>query len=146
MSPSSRESGSRRLPGISLERFATGLRADFRFAPVNVLLLVAIFVAGLILHLSLHPFSVIAVVLALGSALVLAILLRLTQVWEAAVIFGIGDALAIFLQLRPESEVLLATAVVALVVAPSVQIAYHGSVRSSCASAASRRCGNRDRS
>ena len=32
--------------------------------------------------------------------------------------------LAIFLQLRPESEVLLITAVVALVVAPSVQIAY----------------------
>jgi regulator of protease activity HflC (stomatin/prohibitin superfamily) len=101
-----------------------GLRADFRFAPVNALLLVAIYVAGLIVHLSLYPFSVIAVELALGSAVVLAILLRLTQVWEAAVLLGTADALAIFLQLRPESEVLLITAVVALVVAPSVQIAY----------------------
>jgi regulator of protease activity HflC (stomatin/prohibitin superfamily) len=37
---------------------------------------------------------------------------------------GTADALAIFVHLRPESEVLLITAVVALVVAPSVQIAY----------------------
>jgi hypothetical protein len=124
MSRLKRTSESRSLPGISFERFATGLRADFRFAPVNALLLVAIYVAGLIVHLSLYPFSVIAVQLALGSALVLAILLRLTQVWEAAVLLGTADALAIFLHLRPESEVLLITAVVALVVAPSVQIAY----------------------
>jgi len=114
----------RSSPGISFERFATGLRADFRFAPLNVLLLVLIFVAGLIVHLNVHPFSVDAVGLALGSALVLAILLRLTQVWEAVVILGTADALAIFLHLRPESEVLLITAVLALVVAPSVQIAY----------------------
>ncbi len=124
MSRLKRISESRSLPGISFERFAMGLRADFRFAPVNALLLVAIYVAGLIVHLSLYPFSVIAVELALGSAVVLAILLRLTQVWEAAVLLGTADALAIFLQLRPESEVLLITAVVALVVAPSVQIAY----------------------
>ncbi|MGD8699482.1 MAG: slipin family protein [Gemmatimonadales bacterium] len=113
-----------RLPGLSLERFATSLRADFRFAPINALLLVAIYVAGLIVHLALHPFSVIAVELALGSALLLAILIRLTQVWEAVVILGTADALAIFLELRPESEVLLVTAVVALIVAPSIQIAY----------------------
>jgi hypothetical protein len=112
------------LPGMSLERFATGLRADFRFAPVNALLLVGIFVVGLIVHLSLYPFSVIAVELALGSALILTILLRLTQVWEAAVILGTAVALVIFLQLRPESEVLLITAIVAMIVAPSIQIAY----------------------
>ncbi|UCC73881.1 MAG: slipin family protein [Gemmatimonadota bacterium] len=111
-------------PGLSLERFATTLRADFRFAPLNVLLLVAIYVAGLIVHLSLYPFSVVAVELALGSAVVLAILLRLTQVWEAVVILGTADVVAIFLQLRPESEVLLGAAIVALVVAPSIQIAY----------------------
>jgi len=112
------------LPSFSLERFATSHRADFRFAPINVLILVAIYVIGLIVHLSLHPFSVIAVELALGSALFLSMLLRLSQVWEAAVILGTADALLIFLQLRPESEVLLITAVVALIVAPSVQIAY----------------------
>ncbi len=125
MSALSRKGESRGgFPSISLERFATSLRADFRFAPINVLLLVGIYVAGLVVHLSLHPFSVIAVELALGSALVLAVLIRVTQVWEAVVILGTADALAIFLQLRPESEVLLITAVVALLVAPSVQIAY----------------------
>ncbi len=124
MSRPRRTSGGRSSPGISFERFATGLRADFRFAPVNVLLLVVIFVAGLIVHLNVYAFSVVAVELALGSALVLAILLRLSQVWEAVVILGTADAAAIFLQLRPDSEVLLITAVVALIVASSVQIAY----------------------
>ncbi|NNK48541.1 MAG: hypothetical protein HKP01_06690, partial [Gemmatimonadetes bacterium] len=102
-----RISKSQSSPGISFERFATGLRADFRFAPLNGLLLVAIYVAGLIVHLSFYPFSVVAVELALGSAVLLAILLRLTQVWEAVVLLGTADALAIFLQLRPDSEVLL---------------------------------------
>ncbi len=124
MSIARREGARRGLPGISLERFSTTLRADFRFAPLNVLVLVAIYVAGLVIHLSLHPFSVLAVELALGSALVLAVLIRLTQVWEAVVLLGTADALAIFLQLRPESEVLLITAIAALIIAPSVQIAY----------------------
>ena len=110
--------------GLSFERFATTLRADFRFAPLNVLLLVAIFVAGLIVHLNIHPFSVRAVEVALGSAVGLALLLRLTQVWEAVVLLGTADALLIFLTLRPDSEALLAAAVVAVLVAPSIQIAY----------------------
>jgi len=114
----------RELLGFSLERFATGSRADFRFAPINAFLLVMIFVTGLVVHLTLHPFSVEAVALSLGSALVLAILVRLTQVWEAVVILGAADCLVTYLQLRPESEVLLTTAAVALLVAPAVQIAY----------------------
>ena len=109
---------------LSLERFATTSRADFRFAPLNSLLLVAIYVAGLVIHLNVHEFTVQGVVLALGSALGLAILLRVTQVWEAVIILGTVACLWIFLELRPDSEILLATTVVALVVAPSVQIAY----------------------
>ncbi|MFQ5654061.1 MAG: SPFH domain-containing protein [Planctomycetota bacterium] len=112
------------LRGFSLERFAATARADFRFAPLNALLLVAIFVVGLVVHLRLHPFSVQAVALALGSALGLAVLLRLAQIWEAVVILGTADSLAIYLMLRPESEVLLATVAVALIVAPSIQVAY----------------------
>jgi regulator of protease activity HflC (stomatin/prohibitin superfamily) len=112
------------LAALSLERFSTSLRADFRFAPLNVLLLVAIFVVGLIIHLTIHPFSVQAVSLALGSALILAIFLRMSQVWEAMVILGAADCLVIYLQLRPESEVLLITAVVALVLSTCFQIAF----------------------
>jgi pimeloyl-ACP methyl ester carboxylesterase len=112
------------LAELSLERFATTMRADFRFAPLNALLLVAFFVGGLVVHLSVHPFSVLAVAFSLGSALGLIVVLRLFQMWEAVVVFGTADCLWIFLELRPESEILLASAIVALLVAPSVQIAY----------------------
>ncbi len=110
--------------GISLERFSASSRADFRFAPLNTLLLVAIFVAGLTVHLNLYEFSADAVYLSLGAALGLAILVRLTQVWEVVVILGTGTCLGVYVHLRPESGVLLVTTVVALLLAPSVQIAY----------------------
>ena len=109
---------------LSLERFATGSRADFRFAPLNALLLVLFYVAGLVIHLNVHGFTVLAVALALGSALGLAILVRVTQVWEAVVTLGTACSLWIFLELRPDSEILLITTAVALLVSPSVQIAY----------------------
>ncbi len=109
---------------ISLERFAMSSRADFRFAPLNALLLVAIFVIGLTVHLNVHEFTIEAVYISIGSALGLTILIRLTQVWEAVVILGTAVCLSIFLELRPNSEILLATAIVALIVAPSIQIAY----------------------
>ena len=80
----------REFLGLSLERFATTTRADFRFAPINAFLLVMIFVIGLVVHLVLYPYRVEAVALSLGSALVLAILVRLTQVWEAVVVLGGG--------------------------------------------------------
>jgi regulator of protease activity HflC (stomatin/prohibitin superfamily) len=109
---------------ISFERFAISSRADFRFAPLNTLLLVAIVVAGLTVHLNVYEFTMEAVVYSLGAALGLTILLRWTQVWEAVVIFGTATCLAFFLHLRPDSEILMASAIVALLVAPSVQIAY----------------------
>jgi len=115
---------SRGLSSLSLEKFATSSRADFRFAPLNALLLVGIFVAGLVVHLVNHPFTIDAVVLAMGSALCLAVLIRVTQIWEAVVVLGTADCIAIYLGLRPESEVLLTTAVVAVLVAPSVQVAF----------------------
>lgn len=111
-------------PGLSLERFATTARADLRFAPLNVFLLVAVFAAGLAVHLASHSFSVTAVGLALGSALVLAVCIRLTQVWETVVILGTADCLLIYLALRPTSAILLVTVGVALLLATCVQIAY----------------------
>ena len=41
------------LLNLSLEKFATTLRADFRFAPLNVLLLVGIFVVAEAVMISL---------------------------------------------------------------------------------------------
>ncbi len=97
-------------------------RADFRFGPLNVFLLVAIFVIGLAAHLNVHSFSFEAVVLSLGSALALALLLRVHQVWEAVVILATADCLVIYLELRPESGILLASAILAALLAPSIQM------------------------
>ena len=92
------------LWSLSLEKFATTTRADFRFAPLNTLLLVAFSVVGLIVHLSVYPVSVQAVALSLGSAMVLAVLIRICQVWEAVVVLGTANCLMIYLTLRPESH------------------------------------------
>ncbi len=109
---------------LNPDRFAISLRADFRFAPINVLILLVVFVLGLAIHLGLHGFSVAAVGFSLGTAALFALILRLHQIWETALIAGTLVCLAIYLQLRPDSEVLLTAAVVALLLAPSVQIAY----------------------
>jgi hypothetical protein len=110
--------------GEQWDSFATTLRADYRFAPLNALLLVTIFVIGLVVHLSLYSFNPAAVLLFMGSALALAVILRLTQVWESVVIFGTADMLLGYLRLRPDSEVLLITALLAILLAPSLQIAF----------------------
>ncbi|MHC4401835.1 MAG: slipin family protein [Planctomycetota bacterium] len=109
---------------LSLEKFATGLRADFRFAPLNVLVLVTILVAGMVVHSVVYSFEVEVVVLCLASAAALAVLVRLAQVWEAVVVLATADALIIYLRLEEQSVVLLATLVAALLIAPAVQIAY----------------------
>ena len=111
-------------PGELLEKFATTLRADFRFAPLNVLVLVAVFVVGLIVHLTMHPFSPRAVLLFIGSSLLLALIFRMMQVWESVLIFGTADCLLAYLLMRPDSEVLLISALVATLLAPSMQISY----------------------
>ncbi len=121
---SSARQSTRGLFEWSLEKFATSMRADFRFAPVNVFLLIAIFVIGLVIHLIVFDFSFEAVTLAVGSAIALAILLRLSQVWESVVILGTVASFCIYLELRPESEILLVTAVLAALISPAVQIAY----------------------
>jgi len=104
--------------GEQLDKFATTLRADYRFAPLNALLLVAIFVIGLVVHLSLYSFNPTAVLLFMGSALALTVILRLSQVWESVVILGTADMLLCYLQLRPDSEVLLISVLLAVLLRP----------------------------
>ena len=66
------------VKAFSLERFATGTRADFRFAPLNALVLVALFVIGPVAHLTVYGFHAHAAYLTLASALVLAFVIRIT--------------------------------------------------------------------
>jgi regulator of protease activity HflC (stomatin/prohibitin superfamily) len=112
------------LEALNLERFATSMRADFRFAPLNAFLIVVFFAAGLLLHLNIYTFSVEAVSLTIGSALALCLLLRLSQVWESVVILVTAACLLLYLQLRPDSLILVLTAIAASLISCSVQIAY----------------------
>ncbi|UCH85757.1 MAG: slipin family protein [Candidatus Latescibacterota bacterium] len=72
----------------------------------------------------MNSFDYYAVVLFLGSALVLGGVLRVAQIWEAVVILGTANGLIGYLVLRPNSEILLVTIAAALLIAPSIQIAY----------------------
>lgn len=112
------------LKDVSLEHFATSLRADFRFAPLNNLVLILIYVAGLVLHLTRHGFRLEAVLLYLGSALVFAGFIRLSQVWEVVISLATAGCLAGYLLLRPAHEIFLVTTAVAMLLAPAIQIAY----------------------
>ena len=108
----------------ALERFATSFRADYRFAPLNIMILVGLCLAGLVIHLAVYPFSLEAVITMIGAAIVLATVFRLFQVWESVVIFTTVAALYVYLQHRPEAWVLVTTVVVAGLCCPCVQIAY----------------------
>ena len=115
------------LPKLSLERFSATARADYRFAPFNALLLVALMLIGLGVHVVVFEFSVVAVVYAIVAALVLIGVFRATQLWEGVVVMGAIVTLCGYLLFR-EAEVpphvLVVTTVVAALVGPCIQIAF----------------------
>jgi len=108
----------------ALERFATSFRADFRFAPLNIMILVVLSLAGLTIHLAVYPFRLEAVITMIGSALGLAMVFRLFQVWESVLVFTTGAALLAYLRHRPESWILVTTIVVVGLLCASLQMAY----------------------
>jgi len=108
----------------ALERFATSFRADFRFAPLNIMILVVMSLAGLTIHLAVYPFRLEAVITMIGSALGLAMVFRLFQVWESVLVFTTGAALLAYLRHRPESWIMVTTIVVAGLLCASLQMAY----------------------
>ena len=111
---------------FSLEKFATTLRADFRFAPLNALVLIAMFVVGLVVHLNsgFSGSTMVVVSLYLGTALVLALKFRFAQIWEAVVILATAAGLVGYLILRTDVTVFFVTTALAALVAPSIQMAY----------------------
>jgi len=111
----------------SLEKFATSARADYRFAPLNTVLLMGVMLVGLVVHVVVYEFSVTAVEYAIVGALVLAAAFRMHQIWESVVIGGALVALGgylLFDNLGVPARVLVGATVLAAVVAPCVQIAY----------------------
>ena len=108
----------------ALERFATSFRADFRFGPINMVVLLAICIGGLVLHLVIYPFDLQVVITMLATALILAVTLRCSQIWESALILATLAGLAIYLRHRPDSWILVTAAVVAGLASPCIQMAY----------------------
>ena len=108
----------------SLDKFATGFRADFRFGPLNIMILVLICLAGLFAQLALYPFRLSTVITMISAALVLAGLYRLTQIWEAVAILTTLAALGVYLRHRPESWILVTAVVLAGLISPCIQMAY----------------------
>jgi regulator of protease activity HflC (stomatin/prohibitin superfamily) len=107
-----------------LEKFAVSFHADFRFAPINIAILVVMCMVGLVVHFTVHPFEIDAVITMVGAAVLLASLFRLSQVWESVLILTTLGALATYLRHRPDSWVLVLTVVLAGMVAPCLQMAY----------------------
>ena len=91
----------------ALERFAVSFRADFRFAPLNIMILVVLCLAGLVVHLAVFPFRLEAVITMVGAAIALASVFRLFQVWESVVVFTTIAALVTYLRHRPEAWILV---------------------------------------
>jgi regulator of protease activity HflC (stomatin/prohibitin superfamily) len=108
----------------ALERFSTSFRADYRFGPLNIMILVVICLAGLFIHLALYPFNLDVVITMITVALILAIIFRVSQVWEAVLIVTTLAALGTYLRHRPQSEILVGAVIIAGLIAPCVQIAY----------------------
>jgi len=108
----------------ALERFATSFHADFRFGPLNIMILVLLCLLGLVIHLSVFPFRLPVVITMVTMALGLSVLFRLSQIWEAVLVFTTVAALWTYLSHRPESLILVISIVTAGLVAPCIQMAY----------------------
>jgi regulator of protease activity HflC (stomatin/prohibitin superfamily) len=108
----------------ALERFATSFRADFRSAPLNIMILIGVCLLGLVVHLAVYPFRLEVVITMIGVAIGLAMTFRLFQVWESVVVFTTGAALLTYLRHRPEAWILVTAVIVAGLLSPCLQMAY----------------------
>ncbi len=108
----------------ALEHFATSFQADFRFGPINIMILVVLCLLGLVIHLSVFPFRLPVVITIVIMALVLSVFFRISQIWEVVLVLTTMAALWTYLNYRPESWILVITVVTAGLIAPCIQLAY----------------------
>jgi len=108
----------------ALDQFSTSFQADFRFGPLNIMVLVAISLAGLVAHLSLHEYNLEVVITMMAASLILSVLLRISQIWEAVVVLTTLAALVTYLLYQSEGWILVTSLAAAGLVAPCLQVAY----------------------
>jgi regulator of protease activity HflC (stomatin/prohibitin superfamily) len=112
------------LTGEGLRQLVQSLRPDYRFGPLNILLLLLTCLGGMTLQLVLHPFRLEVVVDMLAIALALVILSRVAQLWEVTLVATTIGALVLFLRHRPDSAILVTALIVAGLLSSVVQMAY----------------------
>jgi regulator of protease activity HflC (stomatin/prohibitin superfamily) len=108
----------------ALEQFATSFHADFRFGPLNVMILIGLCLVGLAAHSAVYTFDIEVMVTVIGVALGLALILRVSQIWESVLVLATVAALVVYLRHRPESWILITALAAAGLLAPCVQVAY----------------------
>lgn len=108
----------------TLEQFATSFQADFRFSPLNIMVLIVLCLTGLGLHFCIFPFNLQVVVSIITVALGLSLFIRITQVWEAVLVLTVLAALGVYLRHRPESWILVSFVTIAGFTAPCLQVAF----------------------
>lgn len=108
----------------TLDRFATSFQADFRFGPLNIMIVVGICLLGLVVHLAVFPFQLNVVITMVGMALFLSVVFRVSQVWEAVLIVSTLAGLTTYLRHRPESWILVLSVVLAGLASCCIQMAY----------------------
>jgi regulator of protease activity HflC (stomatin/prohibitin superfamily) len=108
----------------ALEQFSASFTADFRFGPLNIMILVVICMIGLVVHLGAYPLDLEVVWTMIATALVLAVLFRVSQVWEAVLILTTVAALLLYIEHRPQSWILVISVILAGLLAPCIQVAY----------------------
>jgi len=107
-----------------LERFAISFRADYRFGPLNIAIVIGLCLAGLVAHLATHDFDLEVVLTMASAALILAVVLRMSQIWESALVMTTIVAVGTYLRHRPESGILVTAVIAAGLLAPCIQVAY----------------------
>jgi regulator of protease activity HflC (stomatin/prohibitin superfamily) len=110
-----------KLPALG--RLSFSIPADYRFGPINIVLVLGICLAGLVVHLSVYPFRLQTVITMAGAALVLSVLLRVLPIWEAALLITTLATLGTYLRHRPESGILTAAVFLAGLLSPCIQMA-----------------------
>jgi regulator of protease activity HflC (stomatin/prohibitin superfamily) len=107
-----------------LERFATRFRADFRFAPLNIMVVVILSMVGMATYFAARGFSLEVVTSMVLAAIGMALLFKCLQVWEAVLVVTTAAAFIIYTLHRPQAWILVITIIVAGLLAPSLQMAY----------------------
>lgn len=107
-----------------INMFSSSFNADFRFLPLNMMVLIGMGVIGLVVHAAIRPLDLEVLLVMATITLSFAVVMRFTQIWEPTVLCTAIGALFLYLLFKEESWVLIVTLCLAGLIAPSIQMAF----------------------